>query len=499
MLVSLRESPGIPAHDPLRRGGQRRPGREPSASPSPLTRRRWEAALTIPADPQFGHLDVGDFRLGPRHRPIRRPGLPGLHEHRAGGSNETHIYERYSANSGANLERCRAGRQRGSDIGSTVLDDAFLPAAAVDPATGDLAVAWYDTRYDSAKVNGPGLRGPEQQWGLYASRETFAISPGASNAADAGIDGFGRANGYGADMGLSFVCGVLGAAWADNSLELGGNPTLPNFNIAAGGVDVANGDRASAAGRHGGCRSAATEGSPFSGSGGHVYRCQCRAARQPISRPPSTGATATSPTAAPASRLPATRTITSSSAAATSTPWRAAISSRSRFTTTSITWLGPRPAMSARCPAGQSEPSIAVDTSGDPSQPRLFAVSNEEGTGLFAATSSDGGVTWTGRTIADGGDGLPRGIVRSQGGLRQVRQPLPDLPGQERATDVVVALSTDGGQSFATLDTFSNAGGVVDQPSVTTGPGVGGTGQRGVGDVRANRGTSWKSSPRTPA
>src|SRR5215210_336454 len=63
----------------------------------------------------------------------------------------------------------------------------------------------------------------------------------------------------------------------------------------------------------------------------------------------------------------------------------------------------------SRSPGNHAEGSISVD----PTNPlRLFAASNAPGTGLFASTSADGGVTWTGSTILDvdpapGAGGLP--------------------------------------------------------------------------------------------
>src|SRR6516162_8517153 len=59
----------------------------------------------------------------------------------------------------------------------------------------------------------------------------------------------------------------------------------------------------------------------------------------------------------------------------------------------------------SRMPGNQAEGAIAIDKA-DPS--KLFAVSNiDVGDGLVAATSSDGGATWSRRTIADDKDSLP--------------------------------------------------------------------------------------------
>ncbi|HVX15776.1 MAG TPA: NF038129 family PEP-CTERM protein [Pirellulales bacterium] len=123
-----------------------------------------------------------------------------------------------------------------------------------------------------------------------------------------------------------------------------------------------------------------------------------------------------------------------------------------------------------RLPGNQTDGTIAIDPL---DSSRLIAVSAEEGTGLFEATSSDGGVTWMGQSIAAGGaDGLP-----VAGGQPQVAY---DKFGNvylayvdEASNYVVVALSSDGGQSFSTLDTFFGAGG-VSRPLLATGPGPNG-------------------------
>jgi hypothetical protein len=117
-----------------------------------------------------------------------------------------------------------------------------------------------------------------------------------------------------------------------------------------------------------------------------------------------------------------------------------------------------------------------VDIAVDPSNPsRLFIASNQDtefGTstpeGLFAAFSTDGGATWTGRFMADGTDGItdkaccdPSVAFDEFGNLF-----LTYL--NDAATLAVLALSTDGGKSFKELTSFT----AQDQPKVTTGQGA---------------------------
>src|SRR5665213_961508 len=135
----------------------------------------------------------------------------------------------------------------------------------------------------------------------------------------------------------------------------------------------------------------------------------------------------------------------------------------------------------------QPETAIAVD----PSNPsREFAVSNTDNTGLYAASSSNGGATWSGGVIAAGaisgpGGGDRAGTTSGSTGATTSTDGLPaaccdpsaafDSHGNLFLTYldtndnvVVVALSTDGGHTFSTLQQFA---GDVDQPTVTTGPG----------------------------
>jgi hypothetical protein len=113
----------------------------------------------------------------------------------------------------------------------------------------------------------------------------------------------------------------------------------------------------------------------------------------------------------------------------------------------------------------QAEGAIAVNRA-DPLH--LFSVANiDVGDGLLAATSSDGGSTWSRHMIADDHDGLPpaccdpSAVYDGDGNLF-----LAYL--NSKTNEAVVALSTDNGQSFHVLDTFR---GDIDQPTITAGHG----------------------------
>jgi hypothetical protein len=125
----------------------------------------------------------------------------------------------------------------------------------------------------------------------------------------------------------------------------------------------------------------------------------------------------------------------------------------------------------------QNEPTIAVD----PTNPnRLFMASNKDGGGVFAAYSTDGGVTWTptnptlDHTLA-GGNGPnsaccdPRAVFDQFGNLFFAYV-------NADHTAVVLLRSKDGGKSFALTSRFPVAEsgateGGTDQPKLAVGPG----------------------------
>lgn len=125
----------------------------------------------------------------------------------------------------------------------------------------------------------------------------------------------------------------------------------------------------------------------------------------------------------------------------------------------------------------QTNPAIAVN----PNNPQqMFAVSENEAGGLFAAHSIDGGVTWqpsngTDKVIADGSDTLVTPAIEPSVAwdtfgnlyLAYVSTTQPSIP---------IVVSTDGGVSFAPL-TELTGGSSFEQPTLATGPGLNGVGQ----------------------
>jgi hypothetical protein len=119
----------------------------------------------------------------------------------------------------------------------------------------------------------------------------------------------------------------------------------------------------------------------------------------------------------------------------------------------------------SKMPGNQSEGTITID----PSNPaRLFVSSNLEfGNGLFAATSSDGGATWSSRVIANGSDGLPLACCDSRAAFDQFGNLFLTYVASS-LTSAIVVMSTDGGQTFTTVLTDRH---IDDQPNIATGPG----------------------------
>jgi hypothetical protein len=111
------------------------------------------------------------------------------------------------------------------------------------------------------------------------------------------------------------------------------------------------------------------------------------------------------------------------------------------------------------------EEDIAID----PTNPqRMFLFSNEDtvAAALFGAFSTDAGVTWTGRFMADGTDGLTAACCDPSAAWDNFGNLFITYLDSTLGL-AVVGLSTDGGQTFKQLATFS----ATDQPKVAVGPG----------------------------
>jgi hypothetical protein len=151
-------------------------------------------------------------------------------------SDDTNIYVRYSDDAGVTW----SSPVRVND--DTTTNSQFLPKISLDPATGHLAVMWYDARSDLG-AGGPGdtdglPNDDAQVWGAFSPEGvTFTtnlqISVGTSNSHDSqnGID-------FGDYTGLAFNGGIAHPAWSDNSNSTGTNPdgTLKKLDIFTAAV-----------------------------------------------------------------------------------------------------------------------------------------------------------------------------------------------------------------------------------------------------------------------
>jgi hypothetical protein len=155
-------------------------------------------------------------------------------------SNDTDVYVRYSDSAGARWS-----------LPVRVNDDAtatsqFLPRIALDQTTGNVGIAWLDSRDDSGTPPDSTDTTPNNDATLYAAVVTpvaggVAVSPnvrvgrGISNA-----DQTTNSIGFGDYNGLDFRAGVLHPAWADNSNATGDNRdgTHGDFDLYSSAVHV---------------------------------------------------------------------------------------------------------------------------------------------------------------------------------------------------------------------------------------------------------------------
>ena len=175
---------------------------------------------------------------------------------RSGGAHNGRVYlvwTQQSPNSGNNTD---IELQHSDDSGATwspavklnddhTLNSQYLPAIALDPTTGNVAVSWYDTRNDlgaGGSGDTDGIPNDDfQVWGTYSTdggatfAPNFRISPGTSNAT--------QANGS-FDVGdythAAFAGGTFWPAWSDNSNSTGDNPngTLHQLDLYTAKISI---------------------------------------------------------------------------------------------------------------------------------------------------------------------------------------------------------------------------------------------------------------------
>lgn len=116
----------------------------------------------------------------------------------------------------------------------------------------------------------------------------------------------------------------------------------------------------------------------------------------------------------------------------------------------------------SRMPGDQAEPAIAID----PLNPAvMFAASNNDGSSLVGAFSTDGGHDWTTRTFATGADGLPKACCDPSVAFDSFGNLFLGYLGED-SNHAELLLSTDGGASFQHV---ASLGKNADQPTVAAG------------------------------
>jgi len=151
-------------------------------------------------------------------------------------SDDTDVMVRWSDDAGATWSL----PSRVND--DTTRNSQFLPKIALDPTTGQVAVAWYDARNDLGTGGAGDTDGvpndDAQLWAAFswdgaAFGANMQISAGTSNSHASGnrID-------YGDYSGLAFYAGLARPAWSDNSNSTGNNPdgTLHKLDIFTASV-----------------------------------------------------------------------------------------------------------------------------------------------------------------------------------------------------------------------------------------------------------------------
>jgi hypothetical protein len=201
--------------------------------------------------------NVGDFDVIPAAARVTIDAETGLAWDRSGGPNDGRVFLVWTQETPDESDDTEILVQYSDDDGDTwsdplrVNDDPgtnsqFMPKIALDQTTGNLALAWYDCRFDLG-AGGPGDTNgiPNDDALLHASVSTdggasfarnFRVAARVSNSEDAGTT-----QDFGDYEGLAFESGSFYPVWADNSNSTGDNPngTLHELDLYTARVTVA--------------------------------------------------------------------------------------------------------------------------------------------------------------------------------------------------------------------------------------------------------------------
>jgi hypothetical protein len=344
-------------------------------------------------------------------------------------------------------------------------ESLFQPRVAVDQTTGNVAVAWYDTRNDHPNRVKTQVFVATSGDGGKTFSPGVPVSAGSSDATDAGLNGDGKANQYGDYQGLAFNGGSLYPAWSDNSAELGGNPDVPQFDAAAASVAVANVSLA-----------------PLTVRGESLSLTQGQAATGEVALFVDNDSSLTAANFIAQINWGDAQPVTAGAVVKLLTPGLYEVDAGGGHSYQSpgsfpivVTVQIPSEGITASNLSDASihvgnENSATIATDPTHASNRFFAANTEGFKGLIVGTSTDGGAIWHSRVIADGGDalteayGYPKAVFDQFGNLFLT---YVDSTGN----GIAVAVSEDGGQ---TLENKADAKALVGvgPPAIGTGPGA---------------------------
>jgi hypothetical protein len=373
-----------------------------------------------------------------------------------GAPNDTNIYIRYSDDNGLSWTN---PRQVNDD---QTQNSQFNASIAVDQSTGDVGLSWYDARDDAADQATQVFAAVSGDGGVNFS-SNVVVSAGPSNATS-----LNQGNQYGDYEGLVFANGFFYPIWTDNSKELTGNPDPLNGSFR-GGFDIAVARIAVADVIPPKPKVSVT---PPSLNEGQTFQGVVATFSDPDQNLTATDFTVTIDWAdgTPPSVVTPTGDVNNGYVVRASHTYAEEggypIQVTVHDNVHNLDGKNQSAVNISMLAENQVEGTITINPK-DPTQ--LFAASNNESGGIFVATSIDGGDTWSGRTAADGADGLPLAngdpiAAFDQYGNLFLTYLTPELK------EIVVALSTDNGQHFTVLQTFSDPAG-VDKPALAVGPG----------------------------